>query len=305
MLTLLDIAKLNGSDAVVGLIEEAMKAHPEITLGAARTIKGLNYKTMVRTAVPAVAFRSFNEGTAATKSTFENRLVECFLMNPIWECDKAVADAYEDGAEALIALEGMGIMEGAMQQLAKVFYYGTDATFGDVKGFPGLLQMHDATNMVVDATGAAANTGSSVWAVRFGAQHVQWVYGGDGQLDLSDVSEVRLLDASSNPYMAYHQEILARPGLQVGSVYSVGRIKKLTAEAGHTLTDSLVYELLGKFPTGIKPDVLLMSRRSLHQLRNSRTATSPTGTPAPIPTEVEGIPIAVTDAISNVEALTL
>jgi len=303
MPTLLDIAKANAADAAVGLIEEASKAHPEITLAAARTIKGLNYKTLVRLANPSVSFRNANEGTAATKGQYDNRLVECYILNPRWECDKAVADAYEDGPEAYIALEAAGILEGAMQHLASQFYYGT-GTGGDSKGFPGLLASVNA-DMVIDAGGTSANTGSSVWAVRFAPQHVQWVYGLNGQLDLSDVDEQRILDDSSNPYTAYVQELLSRPGLQVGSIYSCGRIKKLTADSGHTLTDDHISDLLATFPTGTTPDVLLMSRRSLKQLQQSRTATNATGTPAPFPTEAFNVPIAPTDAILNTEALTL
>jgi len=34
------IAKANGSDAVVGLIDETTKVHPELRIGAARTIRG-------------------------------------------------------------------------------------------------------------------------------------------------------------------------------------------------------------------------------------------------------------------------
>jgi hypothetical protein len=305
MPTLLDIAKLNGTDAVVGLIEEASRACPEVRLGGARPIKGISYRTRVRTGLPTVGFRGANEGTAVSKSTFENRLVECFIFNPPWECDKAVADCFEEGPEAFIAIEGAGLLSAALISLAKCFYYGQDATFGDAKGFPGLLAMHDAANMVVDAAGTTDNTASSVWAVRFGVQHVSWVYGNGGQLDLSDVTEVRLADAAGNPYMAYHQEILARPGLQVGSLYSVGRIKKLTEDAGKGMTDKLAFDLLAKFPTGVTPDMFLMSRRSLFQLRASRTATNATGAPAPIPTEIAGIPIQVTDAISNKETLAL
>ena len=302
MPTLLDIAKANGSDGVVGLIDEATKAHPELTLVAARTIKGLNYKTLVRTANPTVGFRNANEGTAATKGTYENRLVETYILNPRWECDKAVADRYEDGPEAYIALEASAILEAAMQALATQFYYGTGA---DAKGFPGLVAAYDATNMVVDAGGTTATTGSSVWALRFGPTHVTWVYGNGGSLALSDVAEQRILDASDNPFTAYVQELLAYPGLQVASLYSIGRIKKLTADSGKTLTDDLVAELLSKFPVGVRPDVLLMSRRSLRQLQDSRTATNATGAPAPFPTESFGVPVAPTDAITNTEALTL
>ena len=223
--TLLDIAKANGSDAAVGLIEEVMTYSPEVSLGAARTIKGLSYKTLVRTTLPTAAFRNANEGVAATKSTWENRVVECFTLNPRWECDKAVADRYEDGAQASIALEADGIMRAAMLTLGSQFYYGTS---NDAKGFPGLLAAYDATNMVVDAGGTTASTGSSVWGVKWGPKAVQWVYGADGQLSVSDVSEQRVLDANSNPYTAYVQELLAYPGLQVGKKFAVGRIKKHT-----------------------------------------------------------------------------
>lgn len=305
MPTLLDVIRLNGGDAVVGLIDEASKAHPEVRVGTARTIPGLNYKTNVRTGVPTVGFRQVNQGTAVAGGTYEQRLVECYLMNPQFEVDKAAADAYVDGAMAYLALEAGSIMEGAMQSLGKAFFYGTNAAKGLANAFPGLLQAYDNTNMEVDAGGTTADTGSSVWLVRFGPQHVQWVLGNGGSANMSEVTEVRLADANSNPYTAYRQELYLRPGLQVGSLYSVARIKKVTADNGKTLTDALIYSALSKFPTGIRPDVILMSRRSLYQLRASRTATNATGTPAPIPTEVEGIPIEVTDSISDTEALTL
>jgi hypothetical protein len=306
MPTLFDIAKANGSDAVVGLIDETIKAHPEVSLAAARTIKGRMYKTLIRTALGTSGFRAANEGATATKSTYEDRLVETFILNPRWECDKAVADGYEDGAEAWIALEGEGQLEASLVSLATQFYYGLKGG-GDAKGHPGLIDSYDATNMVVDAAGTADNTATSVWAVKFGPKNVQWVYGENGALDLSDVRVESINDSNTPPrrFTAYVQEILAYPGLQVGSLKAIGRIKKITAEAGHTLTDAMLGQLLAKFPVGQKPDYFFMSRRSLEQLRESRTATTATGTPAPTPEETFGIPIAPTDSIVDTETLTL
>lgn len=301
--TLLDIVKRNGSDAVVGLIDETTKAHPELTKGAARTIKGLNYKTRVRVGLPTVGFRNANDGVDATHGMVENRLVEVFLMNPRWECDKAVADVAEDGPEAYIAEEAAAMVEASMQAVASQFYYGI--TDDPNKGFPGLIAAYDATNMVVDATGSTANTGSSVWAVRWNPQDVQWVWGNGGAFPLSDVSLQRILGTNNKPLTAYCQEMIARPGLQVGSKWSVGRIKKLTEDSTKGLTDKLIAKLLEKFPVGKAPDVLYMSRRSLRQLQESRTATNATGAPAPFPTESFGIPIEVTDAIVDTESLTL
>ncbi len=304
MPTLMDIAIANGSDMAVGLIEEVLTAAPEVQYGAARTIKGLNFKTLVRTALPTANFRNANEGAAPTKSGWENRLVECFILNPNWECDKAVADSYEDGREAYIALEADGQMRASMITLGKQFYYGA-LSGGDAKGHPGLLDAYDATNMVVDATGTTASTGSSVWAIKFGPQAVQWVYGNGGELMIEDAQTVRLTDADGNPYTGYRQELLARPGLQVASKYACARIKKLTEDSGKGLTDALLADLISKFPVGFRPDYLFMSRRSLKQLKKSRTATNETGKPAPTPVDYEGIPIVPTDSILDTESLTL
>lgn len=305
--TLLDIAKANGSDAVVGLIDETIQAHPELLEGQARTIKGLNYKTLVRTAVPkGSGFRDANQGVAAAKGTYENRLVETFILNPRWECDKAVADRHEDGREAFVALEASAILEGAMQDLCGQFYYGRGVG-GNAKGFPGLLAAYDATNMAVDAGGTTAATASSVWGVRWGPKNVQWVWGNGGALELAPAREESIEDGitAGAKFTAYVQELLAYPGLQVASLFSSGRIKKITADSGKTLTDDLIAALLALYPVGSRPDVLLMNRRSLRQLQDSRTATNPTGAPAPFPGEAFGVPIRLTDAILSTEALTL
>lgn len=309
MPTLVDIATRNAADLTVELIDEAVKYAPEVRLGPARTIRGRQYKTLVRTTEPTVSFRHANEGVAVSKGVYTNRLFETFIFNPQWECDKAVAQSSEDGADAYIADEAQAIMNASLLHLGKIFYYGTNATFGDAKGFPGLLAAYDSTNMVVDAGGTTDNVASSVWAVAWGPQYVRWVWGQDGALELSDLQEVRLVDGSSNPYTAYRQEILAYAGLQVGHTKSIGRIKKLTTDSGKGLTDALIYALLAKFPAAIQPDALLMSMRSLEQLRSSRTATTPTGSPAPYPESIQGvkgpIPIVVTEALSNIETLAL
>lgn len=314
--TLLDIARRNGSDLVTGLVDETTKAHPELTMGASRTITGINFKTLVRTGLGSPttgSFRDANAGSAGLKNVYENRQFETYIAEPRWVCDKAVADRSEDGAQAYIFLEAQGIMEGEMQALCRQFYYGNSATGnGNAKGFPGLLDAYDSTSMVVDAGGTTASTGSSVWAVKFGPKNVTWLWGNNGQMKPSDVRVESIIDPADTAtpptkyFDGYVQTMLFYPGLQVASVRSIGRIKKLTEDSGKGLTDALLFNLLSKFEVGIVPDVFLMNRRSLYQLRASRTATNATGAPAPLPTDAcGGIPIALTDAILNTESLTL
>jgi len=297
--TLVDIVTMNGSDAVAGLIDEAATAHPEINLGFSRTISGISYKTLVRTGVPSVSFRYANEGTATTKGAYTNRTVETFIMTPEWQCDQAVGDRHEDGAEALIALEASAILEGAFQTLASQFYYGDS---NDAKGFPGLIDSYDSTNMAIDAGGTTASINSSAFLVAFGPRDVGWVWGQNGSLEVSDVTLQRVLDGSGNPFWAYCQNLQAYPGLQVCSTTSVARVHSINGtDANAALTDDDLANALATFPPGKMPNVILMTPRSRAELRASRTATNPTGAPAPFPDEAFGVPIAATQAITDTE----
>jgi hypothetical protein len=314
--TLLTIARVNGSDAIAGLIDEAARPHPEVVFLPARTIKGQNYKTLVRIAVPrGGAFRDANAGAPLVTNTYVNRLVETFIFNPRWEADKAVADRSEDGAEAFIALEAGGIMEGALSDLCEQFYYGRNAyaagKTGSVKGFPGLIDVVDAAK-VVDAGGTTAVT--SVWLVLPGPRRVQWVAGNNGgfQMDNPRIETLyRQVDGANTlqRFTGYVQELLAYPGLQVGSINSVARIKNVGTDAGKGLTDKLLFDLMATFPEGtdFAGSMILMNNRSWTQLRNSRTAVNTTGAEAPLPESIQGpnaqIPIRVTAAIATTETI--
>ena len=107
---LLDIAKLNGSDTIVGLIEETLTYAPEVQIMPARTIRGTSYKIASRVSYPGVGFRAANEGSTPTKSEFENQLIECYILSGAVQADVAVARAYEDGEQAWKDIESIGVM---------------------------------------------------------------------------------------------------------------------------------------------------------------------------------------------------
>lgn len=305
-LTLLDLAKLNGADPIVGLIEEVATASPEVTTIPARTIRGTSYKTVSRNSRPSVAFRQANEGTDASKSNFTERLVECFILSSRVEVDKAVARGYEDGVEALQAIEAMGVMRAALSSVGSQTIYGTSA---DAKGFAGLEALVNS-ELVVDAGGTTATTGSSVYAIQAGPQGIQYVYGNGTTFDLSPFREGDATDASSKRYAAFIADLTAWVGLQCVNKYAVGRLKDATNDSGKGVTDAKIAELLSKFPVGERPTHLLMSRRSAFQLQTSRTMTANTkqeaftGILPGVPTESFGIPIIITDSISDTETLT-
>ncbi len=330
--TLLDMAVRNGRDRAVPLIEETSRQMPEISglddqgnkikgVGTVRTIDGINYETLVRTSNPTVGFRNANEPAKLGVSTYENRLVSTYIMNPRWQVDKAVADRSEDGPDAYIADEAIAIMEASMQWLGAQFYYGRGAAAGgtgagnDPKGFPGLIDaVAPQFTLSAGGTPGGGATGwkggspicGSVWYVKFGPTDVSWIYGKNGTLSIPDkrVETIYIPDPNTGvlgPVTGYVQELDAYPGLQVGSIRSIFRIPFITAETGHTLTDALMYTAESMMYR--RPDVCFMHPTLLEMLRESRTTFNPLGLTATKPTETGGgIPIAVTRSLNLSEA---
>jgi len=310
-ITLLDIAKLNGSDQTVGLIEENLSFSPELERFPAYTISGTTYKIVLRTSYPGVGFRNANEGVTGGFNEFEIRLAQCFLIDGQIRTDKAVADAYERGAAAYQAMDASGVTKQAFLEIGSQVYYGTTV---DAKGFPGLLEIHTALNngIVVDAGGTSAGTGSSVWGIKFGTDGVQMVFGRNTTLELGEWMTQQVTDAAGKYYTAYTNGLTGWVGMQVGSKYSIGRLKDATEDSGKGVTDARLGELLSKYPVGYRPDVWMMNRRGAFQIQTSRSSTvngtaakSATGNEvwAPLPTESNGIPIVITDSIVNTETL--
>lgn len=314
MSTLLDIAKANGVEQV---INEAVKVHPELSVLASFPLTGISVKSVVYTGASNTtgSFRKANAGTSDISETSEERMFECFTAEPRIEEDRAVADRYEKGPQAWLENKSGRILDLEMLAWAKQMYYGSG---NNSEGFPGLIDVYDSTNMVVDAGGTTANTGSSVWLVRaapagnLADDGVRWRFGNNGAMKFDPVQMLPVIDSndSTKKLMKYLTSFTAYPGFQVQSLLTVVRIKKLTADATKGLSDSLLNQALAKFPPGKGPNHIFMSLRSNYQLQASRTATNPTGAPAQWPNAIMGvdgqnIPIHVTEAISNTEALTL
>jgi hypothetical protein len=313
-MTLLDVAKLNGSDAVVGLVEESIAATPEMSLFPVRPITGTGFKTMVRTGLPAVDFIAASQGIAAGKSTFDNKYFSCAVLGGRIEVWKTVLDSPENGSpEEIKATEAVGVMEAALRKIGTQIFYGKTA-LGSEAGFPGLVSMVDGA-LIKDATGTTANTGSSVYMVKFGPRDVSLVMGLNATMELSDFRVESLTDSAGNKGPGEVADLASWIGLQQASKNSVVRIKNLTADSGKGLTDALLASALNLFPSGIRPDAIFMSRRSREQLQTARSAVTAlrgdgkTGTLGggaayvPTPTDFEGIPIIATDSILNTEPI--
>ena len=166
------------------------------------------------------------------------------------------------------------------------------------------------SDLVLDATGSTADTGSSVWAICAMPKFFELIFGKNTVLEVGEWRK-QTITRSSKELTAWKNSLEGWVGAAFYSKYAVGQIKNLTAQANKTLTDSLLSQLIQKFPIGVKPTHFFMNRRSRQQLQASRTVTlfgQGTTRPnqellAPIPDSYDDIPIICTDSILSTEAI--
>lgn len=302
-LTLAQLVTINNSNLADRDITDLLNDAPVLAQLAADVSPYTTHSYVKETTQPTVGFRSANDGRDNSKSADTQVDVTLKILDASFAVDKGIADAWRRGPEDFIAREAARHLRAAFFAAEAQVLKGTVG--GAAAGFSGLADaLLFGGAMVVNAGGTTAATGSSVYAVRStpDLNNVSVIMGANGMIDVGETVVARLAGATGT-YPAYYTPISAWMGLQIGSSYSAGRICNITEDSGKKLTDALLAQLIEKFPAGRGPNYLVMNRRSLRQLQASRTATNPTGAPAPFPSEAFGIPIVVTDAISSTEAL--
>lgn len=294
-----EIITFNESDLSFD-VSDVLNRAPLIRRLSAFSVDGTQLKYVKKTADPSVGFRLLNDGVENDVADYTQVTVDLAIADASFNVDIAAAEGYRLGPAAFLALQMRNHMEAMMFKIEQELIYGANTN--------GFAALGDELNAVADATvisagGTTADTGSSVWAIKTGFNDTQIAWGNQGVIEAKDTSIIRTAGSSSGHYGSYWTPVTGYCGLIYGSAWSAGRLANLTEDSGKGLTDDLISQLLEKFPAGRGPDMLVMSRRSLGQLQRSRTSYSPTGQPATIPDSAFNIPIILSDAVSNTEAL--
>ena len=265
---------------------------------------GTLHKYLKQTVASGNAFRAANAGLTKTYSQDEQVTDTLKILDGSFSVDKALADAYSGGPAAYIQKELMRTMKERLFNLEEQIINGVNA---DAAGFIGLQDdpQLDATSdaMVIAAgtAGSSADVQSSVYLIRSGDDDVAAIMGNEGSIVVSDTGVSPIYDSASalTTYPGYYTGVVGYAGFQIGGAFSAARICNVET----ALDDDDIYDALALFPAARQPTHIVMNRASLKLLRASRTATNQTGAPAPRPTEVEGIPIVVSDAVTQTEAV--
>lgn len=301
----LDLADYEVSDVLSATpLLEAMTLEP--------SSNGVTHSYNVYDTAPVVGFRAPNAGRAHDKSVESQTDVTLKYLDFSWHVDVASATGTARSIDWLLAREGMRHVKAALTIYERQLINGTIGASdsaeasGDSGGFSGFRDAGTvnalADTMVVTGGSSTADVNSSVFAININRTGIQGIYNGaTSTIELGTPYQWAATDGTDT-FDTWRQQGGMWLGVQVGSSYDIGRIANLDATS-NTLTDDMISDLLSKFPVGYGPSHLLMSRRSLKQLQQSRTATSPSGAPAPYPMESFGVPIIVSDNVMDTEEL--
>ena len=302
-MTTADVLKFNDTDMDL-VVSDVLNNSPLLAAGglAAVTAKGIDFKYTREDAAPGIAFRSPNVGIENQTGTLSQVSVDLKYLDASTFLDVAVAKANDKGAEFAVAENALRHMRAAMFGVESQVINGTSASAAGFEGFSDsslLAASGDAQVVVAQGSGGVSSDGSSVYFIHSGPEGVELIWGEGGVMSVGD-TEIRPHYNANKHFNAYHTPIEGWCGLKLGTKYSVARIANLNDSA--PLTDDLLAQAYEKFPMFLKPTHIVMSRRSLSQLQQGRTSYHPLGMPSVRPQDWEGIPIVVSEAISNAEA---
>jgi len=314
-------------------IADFLDSSPFMRTNAATVASHDTLHKFLRYDAPLVGFRSANAGRENTQSKDKWTQLALEILDGSFMVDQAIAESYRlGGAAGLVNREAGRSLAAMMYKSELQVFNGTPTSsqasnpnpstgfddaylgavgtgLGDASGFVGLPNYlatgSVAGGMVVDAGGSAADSQTSVWIVRSGAQDVEIVTGRSGNISIGETSVQQHVDSGADTYPVLYTPVSAWFGLKQGSTVSscarIANVDVSLSTGDGVLTDDLIYSALAMFGAGREPTAIYMSRAAREQLRATRTATNISGSPAPNPDSVGGVQIIVTDGILNSE----
>lgn len=323
MITLLDIQSRHPGHLDQRVYDRLKLTAPEIDRAPARVVQGTTYKFLHRDTAPRLGFRPANTGVQiadAQKVVMEMR--ECFILQTLIGVDKAMAQGYPGGWQAIMTDEVMAHIKGFKLSMGLQFWYGHRI---DNVGFPGIFeQMGDymtlhanASKNVDNSTNRADQSGMSAVFLVEDPEYYEMIFGMNQGLHFDAVRDADLPRIDRNKKMGILpckvQDASTWVGLAGKSPWMAGRLKCIKdygVEDGDpsVITDDKLAELRSYFPAGVKPTALYMPTKAGRILQKSRSKalTYNNGDTVEVtaawPTKFGDIPIIYTDALLEDES---
>lgn len=310
-LTLVDVIQrhgTSGSPLDKQIVEEAIYAAPVFEKMPVKVLKGTEYKYQVRDSIPVIGPRPYNAGVEVLKSSYRTENAQCFPYDGKIEVDKLLADGDPEGPQALMAEEVVAHTKGTLFVLETALFYGDALSEFGMRGLRNTIAdyMTQSLDPAKNSEETRADGGASVWLLNMRPSHMSVLFGNSRTISFGPQKEqdVVRLTAEGEPgtMQAYIRHCTFHVGFVQKSIWAAARL--VNESAANPLTDEKLADAMTMFPAGEKPTHIVMTSATLARLRKSRSSQltyrkgqSGQTVYAETPTEFEGIPIIVTDAL--------
>lgn len=311
--TILDVAKRMTGDGNLDKIVEMMNQTNEVLTDMTMLEGNLptgNVST-VRTGLPKVAWRVFNDGVEPSKSATAQATDTCGMLEAYAVVDRELAKIANNAKEFRLQ-EDRAFLEAMNQEMASTLFYGSKAM---PEKFVGLTPRYsDKTaksgENIIDAGGTGANL-TSIWLLVWSPNTVHGIYPKDSKagFEMEDDGVVDVTTPEGKKYKAYQTHYQWKNGLTVRDWRYVVRIAnidvtklKKDASTGADLID-LMIDAEEKVPNlGMGRPVWYMNktvrgflRKQLNEGHKYQTAAGEE--PGKITVDFNGTPVRRTDAL--------
>lgn len=278
-LTLADWAKRVDPDGRVPIVAELLSQSNEI-LEDALFMEGnlpTGHRVTIRTGLPAVYWRSLNQGVPSSKSTTAQVDESVGMLEAYCRVDKDLALLNGNTPEFRLS-EDRAFLEAMNQTQAQTMFYGNPAT--DPRQYLGLAPRYGAiagagnAQNIIDAGGLGSNN-ASIYLVLWGDNTVFCTFPKGSQAGLlhEDMGQLTVYDGNNNPYQAFQTHYQWKNGLVVKDWRYVVRIcnintANLVANTSAADLIALMSRALDRIPNwGMGQAVFYMNRTVYSILR--------------------------------------
>lgn len=333
-LTWADLITKQGADGKIGTVAEVLNQHNAVMRDAAFVVcnKGTDHETLVRSGLPEVAWMTVGGYVTPSKSATRSQKFVTGFARSMSQVPQDILDLAEDEA-ALRLSEANPHLEAMAQEFEFMFFNGN--TGDNPKGFDGLaayynalpVATNNASNQVVNGA-AVGSDNTSIWLVRHGEQQTSLLVpkGIPMGIQRDDKGQQRDTDGSGGVRYVQEEEFTLHSGVAIKDWRANSRIANIDVSKALDGTTNLLdlmvtayhrarmpkhnYEVENAAFLGAKACWYMNSTIFEALDKQSRNATLHPSLSLSVKevqgeevTMFRGLPIRVTDGITNTETL--
>jgi Major capsid protein GP7 len=229
--TLLEIARRVDKNGKVAQIVEVLNEENEVLqdIPWRECNEGTQHKETIRTGLPEVFFRKYNQGVQSSKSTTAQITDPTCMLEGYSNVDADLVhlNAGQDKGASYRASEDVAFVESMGQKVTRTLFYGTKDASDQFVGFTPRFNDTSAKNAKnIFNGGGVGSTNMSIWFICWGDKSAFGLYpkGAQGGIVHNNIGERQVMDSNGGEFTAFTSKFGWKPGLTVKDWRYVSRI---------------------------------------------------------------------------------